>query len=189
LIAFSLSSDIAGIVYFAPTLSSLAVIIGAIFVFFQLKQNNRLIEATSKQAEAAVAQGTLTENQLKQNNELANMDMVMRLYEFANTAEVQAAWLTVLRSSLNSEEDWQNLPTKDQVSFYQITALFESLGVLVQRNLVQVDVIDDMFQVELAWEKLRHFTENMRKKFGEESAYVGFEFLYNKTKEMYSIQK
>jgi hypothetical protein len=186
LIPFQLSSDLSTIVALAPTLSSLAVIIGAIFVFFQLRQNNKLIEATTQQAEAALAQSQLTENQLRQNNELANMDMVMRLYEFANTAEVQNSWVTVLHSEVNTTQDWQNLSTKDQVSFYQIAALFESLGVLVQRKLVQLDVIDDMFQIELAWEKLRHFTQAIRDRFGQESSYVGFEYLYKKTSELHT---
>ncbi len=188
LIALSLSSDFSAFLTYAPALSSLAVIIGAIFVFFQLRQNNKLIRATSQQAEAAVLQGKLTADQMKQNNELANMDIVMRLYEFANTAEVQYAWLTILHSNLTSDQEWQSLSTQDQVSFYQIAALFESLGVLLERNVVKLDVIDDMFQVELAWEKLRHFTDMMRKRFGEEAAYVGFENLYNKTKEMHAHQ-
>jgi hypothetical protein len=171
----------------AQALSSLAVIIGAIFVFFQLRQNNKLIRASSQQAQAAVTQAKLTTDQMKQNNEIANMDIVMRLYEFANTAEVQSAWFTVTHSDLTSEEDWQKMPKQDQVSFYQIAALFESLGVLVQRNLVQLDVIDDTFQTELAWTKLRPFTEAIRKKFGDDAGYVAFEGLYNKTKAMHTL--
>ncbi|MDH2901183.1 MAG: hypothetical protein PXY39_09450, partial [archaeon] len=107
LIALSFSSDFSAFLTYAPALSSLAVIIGAIFVLFQLRQNNKLIRATSQQAEAAVLQGKLTADQMKQNNELANMDIVMRLYEFANTAEVQYAWLTILHSNLTSDQEWQ----------------------------------------------------------------------------------
>ncbi len=185
LIALSLSSDFNAFAPFAQTLSAVAVVIGAIFVLYQLRQNNKLVEATSKQAEAAVAQGKLLTDQMKQTNQIADIDIVMRLYEFANSAEFQLAWLTVLHSDLATEGDWDKLSKEEQVSFYQVSALFESLGVLVQRSIVQLDVIDDTFQVELAWDKLRDFTKHMREKFGEEAAYVAFEGLYKKMKALH----
>ena len=99
--------------------------------------------------------------------------------EEANTAEVQSSWLTVLHTNINSLEDFNKLPKQDQVSFYQITALFESLGVLVQRQLVAPDIISDTFQTELAWTILKPFVQGMRSKYGEEVSYVAFESLYN----------
>jgi hypothetical protein len=93
----SLTSDVS-------LVSSIAIIIGTVFVVVQIRQNNSLIRAAAEQAEAAV-QAKLTTEQLKQNDELANMDMVMRLYEFANTADVQSAWLTVLKAKISSYED------------------------------------------------------------------------------------
>jgi hypothetical protein len=68
-------------------LSSIAIILGTIFVVVQIRQNNSLIQAAAEQARAAATQAKLTTEQMKQNNELASMDMIMRLYEFANTAE------------------------------------------------------------------------------------------------------
>jgi hypothetical protein len=159
-------------------LSSVAIILGAMFVVVQLRQNNRLIEAATEQARVAAVQARLTNDQMKQNNDLANMDMIMRLYEQANTAEVQSAWLTVLNSRIESFEDFINLPKQDQVSFYQIGALFESLGVLVERHMVNLDIIEDMFLTELAWECMKVFVFGMRAQHGEEQNYVAFERLY-----------
>jgi hypothetical protein len=158
-------------------LSSVAIILGAMFVVVQLRQNNRLIEAATEQARVAAVQAGLTNDQMKQNNDLANMDMIMRLYESANTAEVQSAWLTVLNSRIETFEYFTNLPKQDQVSFYQIGALFESLGVLVERHMVNLDIIDDMFLTELAWECMKVFVFGMRKQHGEQN-YVAFERLY-----------
>jgi len=160
-------------------LSSLAIIFGALFVIVQLRQNNKLIEAANEQARAAAIQAKLTNEQMKQNNDLANMDLIMRLYEFANSAEFQSAWLTVLNSEIHNFQDFLKLPKQDQVSFYQIGALFESLGVLVERGIVRSDVIEDMFLTELAWESMRTFVIGMRKQHGEEENYLAFERLYN----------
>ena len=133
-----------------------------------------------KQAEAAAVQAKLSTEQMKQTNEIANMDMIMRLYEFANTAEVQSAWLTVLSSNLHSFEDFEKLSKQDQISFYQIAALFESLGVLAERNIVKLEVIEDMFLTELAWTTMQPFILGMRKKFGEDQNYIFFETLYER---------
>jgi hypothetical protein len=163
--------------------SAVAVIVGTIFVLFQLRQNNKLISATAVQAQAAATQAQLSNDQMKQNNDLANMDLVMRLYEFANTVEVQSSWHSVLHQKVTSREEWLKLPKSDQVAFYQIAALFESLGVLVDRGFVALDVIDDTFQVELAWQSLEGFITAMRRRFGEEETYVFFEKLVRRLAE------
>jgi hypothetical protein len=161
-------------------LSSLAIIFGALFVIVQLRQNNKLIEAATEQAKAAVVQARSTTEQLTQSNAHATMDMIMRLYEFANTAEVQAAWLTVMNSNLEIFEDFLKLPKTDQVSFYQIGSLFESLGVLVERGIVNLDIVEDMFLTELAWQRMKVFVLGMRSQYGEEENYTAFERLFDK---------
>ncbi len=171
--------DLGNITSDLSLLSSLAIILGALFVIVQLRQNNKLIGAANEQAKAAAVQAKLTNEQMKQNNDLANMDMIMRLYEFANTAEVQSAWLTVLSSKINTFQDFLELPKQDQVSFYQIGALFESLGVLVERGIVKLEIIEDMFLTELAWGSMKPFVVGMREQHGEEENYSAFERLYN----------
>lgn len=159
-------------------LTSIAVILGALFVVVQIRQNSRMIQVAAEQARAAVDQAKLTTKQMEQNNELANMDLVMRLYEFANTAEVQSAWLTVTHSNIASYDAFLKLPKQEQVSFYQIGALFESLGVLVERGIVKLDIIGDMFLTQLAWKSMRPFVEGVRDQFGEEESYASFEKLH-----------
>lgn len=159
-------------------MSSVAIILGTIFVVVQIRQTNRMIRVAGQQAEAAAVQAKLTTEQLRQDHELANMDLIMRLYEFANTAEVQAAWLAVINAHISTYEDFLDLPKTDQVAFYQIGALFESLGVLVQRGIVKVDIIEDMFLTQLAWESMKPFVTGIRQRFGEEENYAAFERLH-----------
>jgi len=156
------------------------VILGALFVAYQIRENGKLITASEKQAEAAAVQARLSTEQMKQNNEIANMDMIMRLYEFANTAEFQSAWLTVLNSNVQTFEDFEKLSKQEQISFYQTAALFESLGVLAARNIVKLEVIEDMFLTELAWRTMKPFILGMRKKFSEDQNYAFFETLYER---------
>ncbi len=158
-------SEITSVVSF---FSSLAIILGAVFVVLQIRDNKKLIQAANEQAKAAAVQATMTTEQLKQNNEIADMDLIMRLYEFANSAEVQSAWLNVLNSHVSSYEGFEKLPKAEQVSFYQIAALFESLGVLVDRGIVKLEVVEDMFLTEVAWKAMQPFLSGIRQKYGEE---------------------
>ena len=161
-------------------MSSIAIILGTIFVVIQIRQNNRMIRVAGQQAEAAAVQAKLTTEQLKQDHQLANMDLIMRLYEFANTAEVQGAWLTVLNAHLSTYEDFEHLSKPDQVAFFQIGALFESLGVLVEKQIVRQDIVEDMFLTKLAWEIMKPFVAGLRERFGEEENYVAFQRLYER---------
>jgi uncharacterized membrane protein YqaE (UPF0057 family) len=175
-----LTLDLSSLYNDVSFLSSIAIILGAIFVVFEIRDNKKLVEASAEQARSAARQAELTTQQLAQNTELAHMDLVMRIYEFANTAEFQSAWLTVLSIKIQSFEEFEKLSKSDQISIYQVAALFESLGVLVDRGLVKPDVIDDMFLTALAWNTLLPFIKGMRERYGEDQSYIFFEKLYKK---------
>jgi len=170
--------DLGPVSYDLSLISSIAIIIGTIFVVVQIRQTNRMINVAGQQAASAADQAKLTTDQLRQDHELANMDLILRLYEFANTAEVQASWLTVLNTHLSSYDDFLELSKNEQVAFYQIGALFESLGVLVQRGIVRADIIEDMFLTQLAWKSMKPFVDGVRRRFGEEENYAAFQKLY-----------
>jgi len=171
--------DLGSITNDLSLVSSLAIIVGVVFVVVQLRQNNALIEAATEQARAASIQAKVTSDQLRQNHELANMDLIMRLYEFANTAEVQSAWLTVLNSKISSYNDFLKLTKPEQVAFFQIGALFESLGVLVERGIIKLDIITDMFATHLAWRFMKEFVSGVREQYGDDESYDAFEKLHN----------
>jgi hypothetical protein len=156
--------------------SSMAIILGAVFVVFELRDNERLLAAANEQAKAAAAQAKLTADQMKQTNEIADMDMIVRLYEFANTKEFQTSWLTVINTNLKSYEEFQRMPAQDQVSFFQVAALFESIGVLADRGIVSIPTVDDMFQTEIAWNAMKPFLDWISERYKGEG-YVFFERL------------
>lgn len=149
-------------------LSSMAIIIGALFVVFEIRDNQKMIKAATDQASAAAVQAKASAEQTRQNTEIADMDIIMRLYEFANTREVQSSWLTVINSNLRSYEEFQKLPKEDQVSYYQMASLFESIGVLLDRGIITLQTVDDMFLPQMAWQKMKPFLDGLKTASGEE---------------------
>jgi hypothetical protein len=154
--------------------SSIAIVLGALFVVLQIRDNKKLIIASTEQAKAAVIQAKLSTDQLRQNNEIADMDIILRLYEFANTAEFQGSWLTVIASKLGSFEDFKKLPKSDKVAYLQVSALFESIGVLLDRGIVSLATIDDMFLPETAWNAMKPYMEGVKANVAG-TGYVFFE--------------
>lgn len=164
-------------------LSSMAIILGAVFVVLEIRDNKKMIVAATEQAKAAAVQADASARQTKQEIQIAQMDIIMRLYEFANTKEVQTAWLTVVNNALKSYDDFKKLPKEDQVSFYQIASLFESIGVLLDRKVITLNTVDDMFLPQLAWKKLGPFLDGLRAATGAEA----FPFFEKLNREMENL--
>jgi hypothetical protein len=164
----------------ASLLSSIAIILGAVFVVFQLRDDKKLIEASIRQANSSAEQARLSTEQLKQNYELSTVDLVTDIYDFANGLEFQKSWLTVIKMKIPSYEDFKKLPEEKQLAFYQVASLFESVGFLVEKGYVKQEIIDDMFATQLAWRSLEQFIVGARQEYEAEDYYYFFEKLYNR---------
>jgi hypothetical protein len=175
-----LQLDLGAIATDTSILSSVAIILGAVFVVYQIRQDEKMLQASVRQADANAEQARLTMQQFVQNSNLATMDLVMRMYEFADSMEVQRSYLTVLRSKIASLEDFEKLPEEKQLAFFQIASLFESLGFLVEKGYVKAEIVDDMFATKLAWEMTKPFILGTRQKYAAEDYFFFFERLFNR---------
>lgn len=162
----SVSSD-------ATLLASIAIILGTVFVVIEMRDNRRLVEASFKQANTAAMQ-------LKQNYELSTVDLITKIYDFANSLEFQRSWLTVLDANIASFEDFEKLPEEKQLAFHQVASLLESVGLSVEKGYVKEELVDDMFAIRLAWQKLEPFVVGMRNKYRSEDYYLWMEKLHSR---------
>jgi hypothetical protein len=161
-------------------LSSIAIILGSVFVVYQIRQDKDMLAAQVRAADANAEQARLTMKQFLQNSDLATMDLVMRIYEFADSMEVQRSYFTVIRSKIGSLEDYEKLPEEKQLAFLQVASLFESLGFLVEKGFVKAEIVDDMFATKTAWEMTKPFILGMRQRYAAEDYYFFFERLFNR---------
>jgi len=150
-----------------------AIILGTVFVVIEMSDNKKLVEASLRQANTAALQ-------LKQNYELSTVDLITKIYDFANSLEVQRSWRTVIGTDVTSYEEFEKLPEERQLAFHQIASLFESVGLLVEKGFVKPELADDMFATSLAWQKLSPFVKGMRAKYSSEDYYVWTEKLYDR---------
>ncbi|HXW37575.1 MAG TPA: DUF4760 domain-containing protein [Nitrososphaerales archaeon] len=154
-------------------LASIAIILGTVFVVIEMRDNKKLVEASFRQANTAALQ-------LQQNHELATVDLITKMYDFANSLEVQRSWFTVLNTKITSFEEYERLSNEDKLAFQQIASLFESVGLLVEKGFVKAELADEMFATRLAWERLEPFVTGIREKYSSEDYYVWMEKLYDR---------
>lgn len=167
-----LAIDITAISEDATLLASVAIILGTVFVVIEMRDNKKLVAVSVKQANTAALQ-------LQQNHELATVDLITRLYDFANSLEVQRSWFTVVNAKLSSYDEYDKLPKEDKLAFQQIASLFESVGLLVEKGFVKAELADEMFATGLAWESLEPFVRGIREKYKSEEYYTWMEKLHN----------
>jgi hypothetical protein len=175
-----LQVDIGAISTDTSILSSIAIILGSVFVVFQIRQDKDMLAAQVRAADANAEQARLTMKQFLQNSDLATMDLVMRIYEFADSMEVQKSYFTVIRAKIASLDDYDKLPEEKQLAFLQVASLFESLGFLVEKGFVKAEIVDDMFATKTAWEMTKPFILGMRQRYAAEDYYFFFESLFNR---------
>ena len=108
------------------------------------------------------------------------MNLVLSVYDMANSLEVQRSWTTVLKTKITSYEEFQRLPEETQLAFHQMASLFESIGLMVEKGYAEEELVNDMFATNMAWEALKPFVMGMREHYSAEDYFVWFEKLHER---------
>ena len=117
--------------------------------------------------------------QLRHQIKMRQTDLIIRLYSFTASREFLEAWETLRDREIKSVDDYM----KKYGSFTeinQVNAVFDELGMLLRRKLIDLDLIDDLIGgsvVIRTYEKM----EKYRKEIGE-GKMMSFEYLYNEMK-------
>jgi len=133
-------------------------------------------------ASASVVAGIIYYSlQLRSQTKARQTDLIIRLYSLASSREFLEAWETIREREIKSFSDYrEKYGSFREVS--QINTVLGELGMLLQRKLIDVDLINDITGgIEIiAWEKLRPINDHVKKQRGIESK--SFDYLYNEMK-------
>jgi len=107
-------------------------------------------------------------------------DLVIRLYSTYGSAEFAEAVNKILTMELKDHIDlWK----KGQWSgaFSEVGSFFEGIGVLLNRKLIDIGLVDDLFStpIKISWERTKPITEAARKHYKRPQIWEWFEYLYN----------
>jgi hypothetical protein len=122
--------------------------------------------------------------------ELRNMtktrqaDLVLRLYTTFGSQEFQEGWTKFIKGNYKDYNDFMKNYVHRSEPSPESTYLFEALGVLLKRNLIEFGLVDDLFTGpgKWFWEKLKPIAEDTRKQFNYPQYAEHIEYLYDEIK-------
>lgn len=122
---------------------------------------------------------------LRNQARMRQTDLIMRLYTTFISKEFQEADAKVLSLDVQDYAEFTEKygPFTDgqpmHIAIRSVASFFEAIGILLKKNLVQNDFIQELFAVHLRWERLWPIIRALREEFAEPELGIFFEYLYN----------
>ena len=167
-----LSVDLSEIGQALSAVSSVAVIVGVVFIVFQLRQNNRLIEASKRQVEANLLQ-------VKSNTALG---LVERFTDYSFTRRRKTVREIVRKYGAN---DWKEfIESSEDFEVRAFCSFYEFAAVLARKSLVELQTLMDTlgYRAIFDWEAVKPVAEFYRKNWKVEYVFTNFEWLAEETR-------
>ncbi len=119
--------------------------------------------------------------QLRNQTRVRQTDLIIRLYSVAGSKEFLESWEAIKNRKIESVSDYRER-YGSFVEISQVNTVLGELGMLLQRKLIDTDLINDLTGgIEIiAWEKLKPINDYIKKQRGTESD--SFDYLYNEMK-------
>jgi hypothetical protein len=120
--------------------------------------------------------------QIRHQNKMRQTDLVMKLYSQFNSFEFQKAWYEVLEREAKDYYDYEK--RYGFAEFSAIGIFFEGIGVLPEKKLISIELVDDMFTtpVKWTWEKMKDIALEWRKVRNAPEIFEWLEYLYSEMK-------
>jgi hypothetical protein len=116
---------------------------------------------------------------IRNQAKIRQTDLVMKLYSEEGSKEFLEATHIFKYQDFGKMEDIVSKPSL-WVSYNMHCMFFEKLGILLHRKLVNIDLVDDLFSIDikLVWDKVKPLVEENRER-GLTAYYEFFEYLHD----------
>ena len=108
--------------------------------------------------------------QIRHQTKLRQTDVIIRLCSFASSKEFLDAWEILRDREIKSVDDYRKrYGSLTEVN--QVVGVFEELGMLLKRRLIDLDLIDDLMgshAVMVTFEKMGHSMKNSAESLEQE---------------------
>jgi hypothetical protein len=115
-------------------------------------------------------------------------EILMKLHSAFTTKEMCEAALKYMSTEYKDYDDFVEkygspfaegeIPTV----FLMIGMFFEGIGILLKNRLVPIDLVTDLFAVDMMWLKVKPVAEGLRKQYNNPKLWEWFEYLYDEVK-------
>jgi len=130
--------------------------------------------------------------QLRHQSKVRQTDLLLRIYSTFGSQEFQKALTKTVNMEFKDYNDYMkkySSPTgfsekPESIALGTVNILFEEIGVLLHRKLIDLGLVDDLFGYIAipVWEKVKPLAEGWRREFQTSRSLQQFEYLYNELK-------
>lgn len=177
--------EISTLIQYLNAISATAVIIGVVFVVFQLRQNAKLIEASNRQIETANKQVEASIQQNKQQVILTTID------RFSNEDFDQKRKRVRDIVKKYQSNDWKEyFESEDDYLVRGFIALYDSTGYLGKKGIVDVKMIQEGmgYLVINEWDTLKPAVDHYRAMWNRD-VYLNFKWLNDSVRELMKAEE
>ena len=120
--------------------------------------------------------------QIRNQTKIRQTDLVMRLYSAFGSKEFQDAWTRIESIEFKNYDEY--VKKCGLGDYAQCATFFEGIGVLLQKKLIDVNLVDALFSVPLKfmYERMKPIIEGNREQLHNQRVFEHFEYLYNQMK-------
>jgi len=120
--------------------------------------------------------------QIRHQTKLRQTDLVMRLYSTFGSKEFQDAWTRIDSTEFKNFDEY--VKKYGAGDYVQCATFFEGIGVLLQKKLIDINLVDALFAIPLKYmyERMKPIIEGNKEQFHNPRVFEYFEYLYNEMK-------
>ena len=120
--------------------------------------------------------------QIRHQTKIRQTDLVMRLYSTFGSKEFQDAWTRIESIEFKNYDEY--VKKCGLGDYAQCATFFEGIGVLLQKKLIDISLVDALFSEPLKhmYERMKPIIEGNREEFHTQRVFENFEYLYNEMK-------
>ena len=119
---------------------------------------------------------------MRNQSRMRQMDFIMRMPSSFIGREAFEALATVMKTEFKNFDDFEE---KLGIEARQVGGWCEDLGLLVKRKVIDITLVAERYNVNTAYEKLRPWIQETRKRDNNPKLYEWFEYLSNQEKKYY----
>jgi len=153
----------------SAVVAAAGVLIGVVYYVLEIRHQSRM-----RQAEIETRQA----------------DLLLRIYSTFGGEEFQKALAKTFNLDFKDYDEFVKkyystatgfVESPEIISMSMVNVLFEEIGVLLNRKLIDLGLVDDLFGYMAIplWEKIKPAVEGLRKQFQTPRSLQQFQYLYN----------
>ena len=119
---------------------------------------------------------------MRHQSKVRQTDLVMRLYSTFGSKEFKDAWTRIESIEFKNYDEY--VKKYGSGDYVQCATFFEGIGVLLQKKLIDINLVDALFSEPLKhmYERMKPIIEGNKEQFHEPRVFEYFEYLYNEMK-------